>query len=148
MDERNVAQGVTATLLSGFVDFLQPLVWLFITAFVLIIADLRFGIQAARVRGEKVRASRAVRRTGNKIVDYLCWIFLAGCFGKSFGDPFGIPILPVIALIVIFGLEINSCYNNYLEGHGKKGKVNIFKYLKSKTDIIEIEDDGNKDNEQ
>ena len=118
-----------ATLMSGFMDFIEPLKWFMLLAVILIIADLRFGIAAAKKRGEQIRFSRAGRRTINKIVDYLCWILLAGAIGKAFGLPFDIPILPAIVLLVIYGFEINSCYGNYFEAHGKKVKVNIFKYF-------------------
>ena len=121
-------------------DFIEPLKWFMLLAVILIIADLRFGIAAAKKRGEQIRFSRAGRRTINKIVDYLCWILLAGAIGKAFGLPFDIPILPAIVLLVIYGFEINSCYGNYFEAHGKKVKVNIFKYFSKKADIIDVEE--------
>lgn len=140
MVDRGSAQGWMAVLLAQFCDFVGPLKWVFLAAFVLIIADLRFGIAAARKRGEAIRFQRAVRRTVNKLADYICWILLAATIGQAFGDPFGIPLLPLIILLVIFGCEINSCYANYFEAHGKKAKVNIFKLFARKTDIIEPED--------
>ncbi len=129
-----------ATIMSGFMDFIEPLKWFMLLAIILIFVDLRFGIAAAIKRGEKIRFSRAGRRTINKIVDYLCWILLAGAIGKAFGLPFDLPILPAIVLLVIYGFEINSCYGNYFEAHGKKIKVNIFKYFSKKTDIIDVEE--------
>ena len=140
MGERNTIGAMMATLMSGFMDFIEPLKWFMLLAVILIIADLRFGIAAAKKRGEQIRFSRAGRRTINKIVDYLCWILLAGAIGKAFGLPFDIPILPAIVLLVIYGFEINSCYGNYFEAHGKKVKVNIFKYFSKKADIIDIEE--------
>ena len=129
-----------ATIMSGFMDFIEPLKWFMLLAIILVFVDLRFGIAAAIKRGEKIRFSRAGRRTINKIVDYLCWILLAGAIGKAFGLPFDLPILPAIVLLVIYGFEINSCYGNYFEAHGKKIKVNIFKYFSKKTDIIDVEE--------
>ena len=41
-------------------------------AAVVIVCDLFFGCEAARKRGERVRISRAVRRTVNKMCEYLC----------------------------------------------------------------------------
>lgn len=141
MGERNTIGGIAATMMSGLMDFLTPLRWFMLLAFILIIADLRFGIEASRQRGEKIRFSRAGRRTINKMVDYLCWILLAGAIGKAFGIPFDMPILPAAVLLVIYGFEINSCYGNYFEAHGKKVKVNIFKYFGKKSDIIDMEDE-------
>ena len=109
-------------------------------ALILIIVDLRFGIAASKKRGERIRFSRAGRRTINKMVDYLCWILLAGAIGKTFGEPFDIPLLPSIVLLVIYGFEINSCYGNYFEAHGRHVKVDIFKFFRRKSDIIDIEE--------
>lgn len=141
MQERNVVNGVVVMVLSGFSDFLYPLRWLLILAGVIIIVDLRFGIKAAQVRGEKIRFSRAGRRTINKTVDYLCWTMLAGALGKAIGEPFGIPLLPALVLLVVFGFEINSCFSNYFESRGRKMKINIFDFFRKKTDIIDVKEE-------
>ena len=91
MNERNVLAGTTAAVLSPFVDGWQNLFVWAIVAFALILGDLRFGICAARKRGEKIRGSRAVRRTINKMVDYICWVSIAWVMGGSFGRLFGVP---------------------------------------------------------
>ena len=130
-----------AAIMSGFLEFMEPLKWFFLLGLILIVVDLRFGVLAAKARGEKIRTSRAVRRTLNKIIDYLCWILVAGAMGKAFGMPFDVPILPAIVLLVIYGCEVNSCYGNYFEAHGKKIRINIFKFFAKKADIIEIEDE-------
>lgn len=74
------------------------------------------------------------------MIDYICWILVATSFGAAFGQPFGIPILPAVVLFVIYGCEINSCFNNYFEAHGKKLRINVFKWARSKSDIIEPEE--------
>lgn len=140
MDERNVINGMLAVVMSEFLDFLFPLRFFLLAAFVLVVVDLRFGIGAARKRGEKIRKSRAGRRTVNKMVDYLCWILLAGALDKAFGVPFEFPLLPAVVLLVVYGLEINSCYANFFEANGKKVNVNIFKLFAKKADIIEVEE--------
>ena len=84
MEERNVIGGFMAAIMSNLLDFMEPLKWFLLLGFVLIMADLRFGLLAAKVRGEKIRTSRAIRRTANKMIDYLCWIFVAGAMGKAF----------------------------------------------------------------
>ncbi|MCD8167622.1 MAG: hypothetical protein LUE93_16955 [Bacteroides sp.] len=113
----------------------------FRTGIILVLADLRFGIEAARKRKEEIRLSRAVRRTINKIIDYLCWIFVAGAIGMTFGAPFDLPLLPVLVMLVVYGIEINSCFANYFESQGKKVRVNIFKFFSKRTEIIEIEEE-------
>ena len=144
MTDRTTIQSIVASVIAGCSEFIGPLKWVFLAALVLIAVDLRFGVAAARQRGEIIRFSRAVRRTLNKMTDYVCWILLAGALGQAFGDPFGIPLLPLLILLVIFGCEINSCYSNYFEAHGKRMKVNIFKLFAKKTDIIEPEEQEDK----
>ena len=88
MQERNVLQEVFTATLTLFTDLLEPVKWFILAAVCLIVADLKFGIEAARKRGEKIRTSRATRRSVNKLVDYICWILVAMSFGKVFGEPF------------------------------------------------------------
>ena len=112
MDERNLINGSLVSYLSWAADFISPIRWFLLAAFALVLADLKFGIEAARHRGETIRKSRAIRRSANKIIDYLCWILVATSFGEAFGTPFGIPILPALVLLVVYGCEINSCFHN------------------------------------
>ncbi|MCC8188383.1 MAG: phage holin family protein [Bacteroides sp.] len=147
MNERNIlGGGVTATFLSGFAEFFGPLKWFFLLGVVLVLADLRFGVEAARVRGEDIRMSRAIRRTLNKVVDYLCWIFLAGALGATFGGAFGTTMLPTLVMLAVYGIEINSCFANYFEAKGKKIKINIFKFFSKRGEILEIEEEEEKEN--
>lgn len=136
MNERNVINGTLASYLAWAADFVSPIRWFLLAALALVLADLKFGIDAARHRGEVIRKSRAVRRSINKVIDYLCWILVATSFGQAFGTPFGIPVLPAVVLLVVYGCEINSCFNNYFEAHGSRMRINIFKWFKSKSDII------------
>ncbi|GIM60064.1 hypothetical protein CAPN008_01140 [Capnocytophaga canis] len=140
MTERNVLNGTVAVFLSDFVTFFYPLKWFTLLALFITFADLRFGVLAAKKRGEVVRFSRAIRRTINKLVDYACWLFLAGAFGQAFDHLFNEKILPSLIMLVIFGVEINSCFSNYFEYHGRRIKVNIFNFFGKKTDIIELEE--------
>jgi uncharacterized membrane protein YfcA len=138
--ERNIIGAVTGVLFSGMIDFLAPLKWFALLGLILIIADLRFGVRAAKARGEKIRFSRAGRRTINKLVDYACWVFLAAALDKAF-LPFSIPLLPGLVLLAVYGFEVNSCYSNYFEARGKKVKIDILKLFRKKMDIIEIKEE-------
>lgn len=145
MQERNIISGTTAAFLSPFVDGWQNLIVWFIVAFVLIIGDLRFGVMASRRRGEKIRHSRAARRTINKLVDYICWISIAWVLGGSFGRVFGIPLLPAIVMLVVCIIEISSIVNNYLEYKGLNKRLNVWKALARifrKPDLEEMLDDA------
>lgn len=146
MQERNVLAGMLATWLTAFVEAVEPVKWFLLAALCLIIADAKFGVEASRNRGEKIRKSRAIRRTINKMIDYICWIMVASSVGAAFGTPFGIPILPAIVLFVIYGCEINSCFNNYFEARGSKFRINIFKWIKGKVPVIEPEEKNDSKN--
>lgn len=84
---------------------------------------------AAKKRGEKIRFSRAIRRTINKMVDYLCWVTLAEVCSMTFEITIGVPIISMGMLFIIYGIEINSCVNNYLEYKGIKKKFNFYKLV-------------------
>lgn len=144
MTERNIFTSTFTAIATPFVDFFYPMRYFLILAAVLIIFDLRLGIQKSRAKKEEIRTSRAVRRTMNKGMDYICWITVAGLFGKSFGEAFGIPILPFVMLLVVYGIEANSCYNNYFAARGINKKVNIFAFFARKADIMEPENKTDK----
>lgn len=129
MTERNVLSGTAASLLSLFVEGWQNLLIWLILSLVLIFADLRFGISAAKKRGEKIRPSRAIRRTINKFVDYLCWVCIAWVMGAAFGNQLGVPALAVIIMAIICAIELSSIFDNYCEYKGLKKKFNVFKFL-------------------
>lgn len=128
MQERNIING-TAALISPLLDFYDRLAPFILLAVVLIVVDSRFGVAAARKRGERIRPSRKWRRAVNKLVDYVCWVTLAGMFGQTFGEVLGIPILSGLFLLIVYGIEVSSCFNNYFEYKGIHKKVNIFKLL-------------------
>ena len=48
-------------------------------------------------------------------------------------------------MLVVFGVEVNSCFSNYFEAKGKKIKVNIFDFFRKKGDIIEIKEEEKRD---
>lgn len=127
MQERNIINGITTALVSPLLDFYENLIPFLLLAIVLIFVDSRFGVAAAKKRGEQIRLSRKWRRAINKLVDYICWVTLAGVFGRTFGTVLGIPILSVLLLLIVYGIEISSCFNNYFEAKGINKKVNIFK---------------------
>lgn len=140
MQDRNVIGGATAAFISPFVDFYQNLIPFLILAILLIIVDSRFGIKASEKRGEKIRTSRMWRRAINKLVDYICWITLAGMIGNTFGLKFHIPLLSIIVLCIVYGIELTSIFNNYFEYKGVKKKFNGIKFFAKLFRTPEIED--------
>jgi hypothetical protein len=105
------------------------MLWFLILAIILILGDLRFGIAAAKKRGERIRPSRAVRRSINKLVDYICWLSIATVVGINFGTVFDIPLLSVIIMAIVCLIELSSIIDNYLEYKGIKKKVNLIKLI-------------------
>lgn len=140
MQERNVLSACATTIVAPFVDgWEEMIVWL-IVAVVLLLADLRFGIEAARKRGETIRNSRAVRRTINKFVDYLCWISISWVLGGSFGRIFGLPLLPAVTMLGVCIIELSSIIDNYCEARGIKKRFNGIKFFSAITKHPELED--------
>lgn len=137
----------TDQYIQGFFNFIDWSDEMLLLAIILILADLFFGIKAARKRKEKVRISGSWRRTINKTCSYLLWILIAYSFGEVFGKPFGIVSLPTIMIFVIYSIELESIYSNYFEWKGIKAKVNILKFFSKKTDIIEVEEKNEEDHE-
>lgn len=140
MNERNVIGGFTAAVLSPFIEGWQQMLWFLILAVILILGDLRFGIAAAKKRDEKIRPSRAVRRSLNKLVDYICWLSIATVVGVNFGSVFGLPLLSVIIMAVVCIIEMSSIIDNYLEYKGIKKKVNVIKLIARIFKKPELED--------
>ena len=136
----------TDGFLIGLLEFFIWAKWLLALAFLLTMADLKFGISAAKCRNEIVKRSRAVRRTLDKITNYCLWIILAYTFGQAFGQPFEIDLLPLIILLVIYGVELESIYVNYFASKGKRVRVNFLKWFGRRADVIEIEDKEDKEN--
>ena len=140
IQERNIIGGVTASVLSPFIDGWQQMLWFLILAIILILGDLRFGIAAAKKRGERIRPSRAVRRSINKLVDYICWLSIATVVGINFGTVFDVPLLSVIIMAIVCLIELSSIIDNYLEYKGIKKKVNLIKLIAHIFRRPEVED--------
>lgn len=126
----NMFATVVAAIAATVADFYAHLApWLLLGA-ILVIVDLRFGIKASRARGEEIRPSRAWRRTINKAMDYLCWVTVAEMCSRTFAPAIGVPVVSMGMLIVIYGIELSSCINNYLEYKHVDRRISIFKLLR------------------
>lgn len=135
MTETVVQTSTTAILTSIFYQALaDSIIWLVIAA-VAIVCDLFFGCEAARRRGERVRLSRAVRRTGNKACEYLCWVMLSITFSIGFAAPW----LKYAIFAIIYGNELSSCLSNYFAAKGKRISFNIFALLGRRLGLEELE---------
>ncbi len=135
-ETNNLFSAVMAALGMVLADFYGHLAPWLLLGMGLVLVDLRFGLLAAKARREEIRPSRAWRRTLNKMVDYLCWVTLAEMCSRTFGITIGAPVVSIAMLFIIYGIELNSCVNNYLEYKGIKKKWNFFK-LVGKEDLFE-----------
>lgn len=129
MEQTNYAATILSIVGVTLLEFYQPLLPWLVLALVLILSDLRFGVLASKRRGEEIRHSRMWRRTVNKAMDYLCWVTLAGLCSQSIGEICGIPIISMGLLLIIYGIEISSCINNYFTYKGINKKFNFWKLL-------------------
>lgn len=144
MQEKNIINGMLAVFLSEFFAFLTPLKWLAFCGIILIVADLRFGVMASKKRGEKIRTSRAIRRSVNKLIDYTCWVLLACALEHTFAVPFHIPLVPTLVMLIVYGVEIDSIFSNYFEYRDINIKVSIVGFVKKKIgDLFEIKEAQN-----
>jgi len=127
-------------ILEDITQFYAPLIPLFVMAMALVITDARFGVLLSKKNGLVVRFSRLVRRSINKFLDYFCWVTIAGLLGHVYGTPLHWPNFEIIAMAGIYGLELNSIVNNYLELKDINLRVNFMKWFTKKTgttDLIE-----------
>lgn len=116
-------------------DFVSVMGWWAMFAIAPIMADLRFGILAARKRGEQIRGSRMRRRTMNKMLDYVTWIFVAYICRHSFGVVLDVPVVSIAIVIYVYANELSSVINNYAEYRGYGKILNLWKLIIGRHDI-------------
>lgn len=86
----------------------------FLPILFLIICDLASGIHCAKYRNEDIHFSQAMRRTGNKLLVYLCWVVFAVTAGMLYESNRFI----AFAMSIIIFIEGGSCVSNLLEPRG------------------------------
>ena len=100
-----VGTGLSATLLLFFQQsFVRMLPYLVIAAVVILI-----DIRAARRKGDRIRISRAIRRTVGKAVEYFCWSVLA----SSLAVATGYTVIETGLMLVVIGVELISIAQNW-----------------------------------
>lgn len=131
MNVSSVKLGAPLIFLKELLDVLHDLRWWLILAFVLIIADLWFGIRAAKLKGEEIRKSTAGRRTLNKFVDYVLYIVVGTSIGMAIGQPYGFNpmIISCTLLALCYAFEVDSIYGHICELHHVNKKFSIWKVV-------------------
>lgn len=123
---------VSAVLAAFFSDSITQMIPFLILAAIVILVDLKFGISAAAHRGEKVRTSRAIRRTIDKMISYFCWVLLAATASVAFS----MPAIEYILMGAVIGIELLSISSNWLEIKGYKVEgLNVIKIVGDKIGV-------------
>lgn len=135
-------------------DVLYSLRWVFVLMTLLIVTDFVTGLWASvKVKREKFRKSRAMRRTMVKFCEYTGFIIIIAAISKSTLEPWGIATTlqagGVAALMALF-CEADSIYGHVCDLNGVKNSFSIKRfiiaYLKRRyKDLGEAVDESQKD---
>lgn len=106
-------------------QMLVDLRWYMLLCLFITLLDLYYGIKESHKKGIEVRTSRALRRTGDKVVNYALWLLVSGCFYQAFGAPLGDNnhILTAIVMAVAIFIEIKSVLGHVAVLYGLDGTV-------------------------
>lgn len=139
---QTVSEGMMLAASSFLLDSIEHIIpWLIVTA-VVIVTDLITGIRQSLLMGERVRFSRAVRRTMGKMVTYFAFVVMVVLINDA--SQLGWRIDVYSCLLVCF-IEFCSIISNMLKPKGiefsvvKALAVGLAKLFKvDKKDIEEI----------
>ena len=109
-----VQSGASAALVTILQTAVLRMIPYAVPGLFLVILDLAYGVKAAKIRGEQVRASTAIRRSLTKIFLYICWLILATTIAIAFDKTW----LEWGTLALVYGNEGLSIVGNYLESKG------------------------------
>lgn len=118
-----VQGGVTSVMVLYFNRALNLMLPFLVLTLILIIVDLYFGIEASNIRykkshreEDKVKPSKALRRTINKAFEYICWVILSASLTITFNAEW----INIVVMALVVGNELLSVVDNYLFTRGKK----------------------------
>lgn len=110
--------------------------WMLLLITLSVIADFRYGWGESSLRyskaqreGDKLlmvqykwRTSRAVRRTMNKLIDYIVWVVIGMSIGMAILEPIGISHVlgGVVATAIAVACEAKSFFGHFFYLHGIK----------------------------
>lgn len=125
---RAVGIGLMATEIEALIYDLR---WLIALSFALIIADFWLGISESKMVGKEIRKSKAWRRTLNKVVDYMCYLMVAGLLGKAIGEPMGMNALRVASVVMLLTCvwELDSIYGHICVLNGAEKDFSVRKFI-------------------
>ena len=135
MNERINMSSALKTSIVGFLaewsHLLWGLRWMITLAILLVVSDFWFGISDSRHNDVPVKPSTAVKRTVNKVIDYICYVLIGATLGKAIAEPYGIdPIVTAITIMVFcYGFEIDSIYKHICRLHDIEPKYDLWDFL-------------------
>lgn len=108
--------------------------WMVLFILFVVLADFWYGRSEASKRYQiakesndtvhqneyKWRTSRAIRRTVNKLIDYLLWLCVGAVFGMALLQPIGVDFVYAVvgATAVVMFCEVKSIISHFLYLHG------------------------------
>ena len=122
MEEKGIIsatiQGTFASVASAFIaESLQHMIPWLIVSFVVIMADLAFGVRKSLLMGETVRFSRAIRATMGKITTYFAFVCAVCMINVASGKGWDID---VYACLLVCFIELCSIIGNIMKPKGIK----------------------------
>lgn len=125
---RAVGIGLMATEIEALIYDLR---WLIALSFALIVADFWLGLSESKLVGKPIRRSKAFRRTLNKVVDYMCYLMVAGLLGKAIGEPMGMNALRVASVVMLLtcAWELDSIYGHICVLNGAEKDFSVRRFI-------------------
>ena len=109
-------QGSFASIATAFVtESLQHMIPWLIVSFVVIMADLAFGVRKSLLLGESVRFSRAIRATMGKMTTYFAFVCAVCMINVATGKGWDIDVYSCLLVCLI---ELCSIIGNILKPKG------------------------------
>lgn len=141
-----IARGVSLVAIwTEFTDLLFEARWLFVVLLLCVIVDFRFGLGESRKRYAEAKQrgdlsamelyrwhkSRAIRRTANKLFDYILWTCLGIAIGQGLLVPIGVErIFGGVGVVAIFVFcEISSILGHFFYLHATEGAARSVRSL-------------------
>lgn len=150
----SVGKGIGLAFFSEeIVTLVYDLRWAVLLCVVLIIADLWLGCRSAIADGDKVRRSRAIRRTANKFIDYIMYMLVASMMGMVIEQLGWWQHTHVALCGILLGCfcELESIISHWAHLHGFNFSLSKFALSlirKKKTDIASAIDDAQEQDEK
>jgi hypothetical protein len=127
------------------VDFIVPLIPWLAFSFIMVLADWRFSLELWKLNKKRDKADKPKpMKYGNKIVNCIMIVLLAGCMRVSAKIAVGIDVIATTGLIAWAAIEFTRVLNKYMEIEGVDKQFNIFKLFR-RAHIDDVLEDKPKD---